>query len=402
MAELLTVHCSSCGATYALPDAYRPHLEGRALCCADCRGWWVALPAAAGSPAAGSPVQLADGRPQRVKLDIGKFRRQKQRRQGPPRRRKPSQDPESATLRVPVTAPGRPTSLRVVVTGPDADLKGVFELGAKSFLIGRSGCHLNLPLAPIPDRAIRLRRAEHAFSFAGLGGYAVPIGAVAVHSGQIDPGTQVQLVLGPYRVQLEPSATPGSPIADLEPSVAPPPAALPAVPTPPPTSPALPPPVADLRRQVQELAVEVRPDQPAFGAEAAADDLDQTVTDLGARGFQAMRFGPDSPSGRDPLHGLELELVRVEGAAKGQRFRITKTPLLIGRSEGDLVLRDRRVSSKHAQLEVAGPDVYTLKDLASTNGTTVNDRPISVGHLRDRDIVSFGGVEFEFHARKVG
>ena len=384
MAELLTFRCRSCGAGYGLPDAYRPHVEGRALRCAGCGRWWV--PVAAASEPPGKPVE---GRVRRVRLDLRQFRR----RGGAP---SPS---ASATVRVPLTAPGRPTALRVAVSGPDGERKGVFELGEKSFLIGTAGCHLNLPRAPIPPRAIRLRRVEPGFDFEGLGGFAVPIGAVSVRSGRIDPGTKLDLRLGPYAVRLEPSATPGRPIADLETAAAPP--ARPPSPPPPPAAPVPdPPPPVDLRGQIQELAVEVRPDQPAFGEERRSEveaDLDQTITDLGARGFQSLRA-----AGEDPFAGLELALVRAEGADKGRRFRITRTPLLVGRTEGDLILRDRRVSSKHAQLDVAGPRVYTLKDLASTNGTTVNDRPISVGHLRDGDLVSFGGVKFEFIAKQTG
>ena len=100
-----------------------------------------------------------------------------------------------------------------------------------------------------------------------------------------------------------------------------------------------------------------------------------------------------------PLDGLELSLVRAEGPTQGQAFRILKSPLVIGRKEGDMIIHDGRVSSKHAQLDVAGPRIYTLKDLASTNGTTVNDKPISVGHLGDGDVVGFGGVKFEFRAK---
>ena len=121
-------------------------------------------------------------------------------------------------------------------------------------------------------------------------------------------------------------------------------------------------------------------------------DGDATITDLGARGFQASRVG-------NPLEGLEVRLIRADGPAKGQAFSVLKSPVLIGRKEGDMIIHDGRVSSKHAQLDVAGPRIYTLKDLASTNGTTVNDRPISVGHLQDGDVVSFGGVQFEFRAR---
>ena len=92
----------------------------------------------------------------------------------------------------------------------------------------------------------------------------------------------------------------------------------------------------------------------------------------------------------------------AEGATKGQAFKITKSPVVIGRKEGDMIVHDGRVSSKHAQLDVAGARIYTLKDLASTNGTTINDRPISVGHLEDGDVISFGGVKFEFRAKMTG
>ena len=124
----------------------------------------------------------------------------------------------------------------------------------------------------------------------------------------------------------------------------------------------------------------------------AALDGDATITDLGAQGFQASRVG-------NPLDGLELSLVRAEGPTQGQAFSIIKSPLVIGRKEGDMIVHDGRVSSKHAQLDIAGPRIYTLKDLASTNGTTVNDKPISVGHLGDGDVVGFGGVKFEFRAK---
>ena len=143
----------------------------------------------------------------------------------------------------------------------------------------------------------------------------------------------------------------------------------------------------------------MRPDQHAFGEQQAslqeALDGDATITDLGAQGFQASRFG-------NPLAGLDLSLVRVEGPMHGQAFKITKSPVVIGRKDGDMIVHDGRVSSKHAQLDIAGARIYTLKDLASTNGTMVNDRPISVGHLQDGDIISFGGVKFEFRAKQTG
>jgi pSer/pThr/pTyr-binding forkhead associated (FHA) protein len=46
--------------------------------------------------------------------------------------------------------------------------------------------------------------------------------------------------------------------------------------------------------------------------------------------------------------------------------------------------------------------MYALKDLASTNGTTINGRPISVASLKNGDVISFGGVDFRFVARVQG
>ena len=313
----------------------------------------------------------------------------------------------------------------VAVAGTAKSRKGVFDIGSKSFLIGQGGCHLNLPKASIPAKAVRIRAAAGGFDFEGVDGFSVPIGSMSIVSGRIEPGGSVKFQLDPYEIQLEVSATPGRAISDLEavaPSISP--VASPAqasqpaqpVPAPHPRGAGAPPtpawsagltppppaggpglPAQDLRVQLQELAIDVRPDQRAFGDQAAevqeALDADMTITDLGAQGFQAMRFG-------NPLAGLDLSLVRADGPAQGQVFKITQSPLVVGRSGGDMIIKDRRVSSKHAQLDVAGPRVYTLKDLASTNGTTVNDRPISVGHLQDGDVVSFGGVTFDFHAKK--
>jgi FHA domain len=394
MAEI-SFTCSSCQAEYALPETYRQHLDGRAVFCVQCRRWWVPVPAADGPS-----VRLVKGRPERAPVDLRKFRR------GAPA---PAAEPEAdATARVPV-APKAP-SLRVAVVTPGKEVKAVFDLGEKSFLIGKAHCHLNLKQAQVPDKAIRIRSQGEGFQFEGVDGFQIPIGSMSVGSGQLEPGGSLSFKLEPYEIRLEISATPGRPIADLEKAtaapVAPPPApprpASPPPPRPPAISPPMPPRPAgravDLRQQVQELAVEVRPDQRAFNdyqAVQEALDGDATITDLGAQGFQAMRFG-------NVLAGLELSLVRQEGPLHGQAFRITKSPVVIGRKDGDMIVHDGRVSSKHAQLDIGGPRIYTLKDLASTNGTTINDRPVSVGHLQDGDVVSFGGVKFEFRARKVG
>ncbi len=408
----LPISCSSCQAEYSLPETYRQRLEGRAVFCAGCRRWWVAIPSASGPP-----VRLVQGRPERAPIDLRPFRHGTPASAAPPPPVAPAAPATpgttaglDATARVPTSVVREQApSLRVVVSTPGGkEAKAVFDLGSKSFLIGRKGCHLNLKKAAIPERAIRVRPQGRGFHFEGIAGFAIPIGSISIDSGQVEPGGSVRFHLEPFEILLETSATPGRPIADLEPGVAPavPAQPAPAVPQPPMAQPAPPPamppraagapPAADLRQQIQDFAIDVRPDQGAFAeqqdAVQEALDGDATITDLGARGFQASRFG-------NPLAGLDLSLVRAEGPTRGQAFKIAKSPVVIGRKEGDMIVHDGRVSSKHAQLDVAGPRIYTLKDLASTNGTTVNDRPVSVGHLEDGDVISFGGVKFEFRAK---
>ncbi len=439
MANALTLSCTSCGTRYVLPEVFGQRLEGRAAFCVACERWWVPLPASSG-PA----VRLVKGRPERAPIDLREYQ---QPTGGASDVGGADHRPTAAggatntgaaaahvTTRVPLqAATGAALTLRVVISvaATGQSRKGVFDLGTKSFLIGKQGCHLNLPKAAIPSRAIRIRTIGDGFRFEGVDGFPIPIGSVSIVSGQIESGGAACFKLAPYELQLEPSVTPGRPIADLEAGTPRPPApgpstVGPSVPVPrasvsaAPTSPAptavaspAPTPVApdwrapkppglgnpgahDLRRQLQELAIDERPDQKSFNDEAnavqAALDGDQTITDLGAQGFQAMRFG-------NPLDGLDINLVRADGPSQGQAFKVTKSPLVIGRSGGDMMIQDRRVSSKHAQLDVSGPRIYTLKDLASTNGTSVNDRPVSVGHLQDGDVISFGGVTFDFKVK---
>lgn len=400
MPTTLRLVCPSCRTQYALPEPARAELAGTAACCAGCGRWWVPLPASSGPP-----VKLDKGRPVRSMLRLEAYRIQGGAEAGapapapavppPPRAAAPAAG-APATARIPVPAQGSP-SLRVMVSGPETDLRAVYELGGSAFLIGRQGCHVNLSRAAIPERAIRIRASQRGFVFEGIAGFQVPLGAGSVPAGTIEPGGGgVALALGPYLLGLETSATPGSPIPDLEGAPAPAPPPSPRIRERPTLQAAGP--KVDVRDLLQDFAVDVGPGGRPFEergrpAPAPAEfDGDMTITDMSARGFMATRQG-------DPLKDLDLQLVRTDGPAAGRSFQVTKTPLVIGRAEGDLIIQDRRVSGKHAQLDVTGPEMYALKDLASTNGTTINGRPISIATLKNGDVIGFGGVNFRFVAR---
>jgi pSer/pThr/pTyr-binding forkhead associated (FHA) protein len=66
---------------------------------------------------------------------------------------------------------------------------------------------------------------------------------------------------------------------------------------------------------------------------------------------------------------------------------------ILGR-HGDVALDDGRVSRKHAQI-VSDGESFTLEDLGSTNGTTVNGEPVTgePRQLAEGDRISLGGLE---------
>jgi two-component system cell cycle response regulator len=93
-------------------------------------------------------------------------------------------------------------------------------------------------------------------------------------------------------------------------------------------------------------------------------------------------------------------LVVISGQEVGTRRPVDRS-LVIGRDpDVDLVLSDALVSSRHALLEDRG-DSWTLVDLGSTNGTTVNGEKGSEFVLHEGDKIVFGStvVRFEMQDR---
>ncbi len=80
------------------------------------------------------------------------------------------------------------------------------------------------------------------------------------------------------------------------------------------------------------------------------------------------------------------------------RFHVIRDSetLEVGRDLGcSLVLEDPRVSRRHARLEWTGTG-WTLEDLGSKNGTTLNGLPATGAELGDGDWISFGGLMARF------
>src|SRR5262249_35415891 len=64
------------------------------------------------------------------------------------------------------------------------------------------------------------------------------------------------------------------------------------------------------------------------------------------------------------------------GSKLGQRYFLADSPIIVGRSDdNDIAIQDHAVSRKHARIDPTAEGVF-VSDLASTNGTFINDRPI--------------------------
>jgi pSer/pThr/pTyr-binding forkhead associated (FHA) protein len=74
--------------------------------------------------------------------------------------------------------------------------------------------------------------------------------------------------------------------------------------------------------------------------------------------------------------------------------------LLLGRSlDCDLPLTAQRASRRHAEV-LSSATGHTLRDLGSTNGTTVSGAPFTGdAPLKDGDVLELGGCRIEYWSR---
>src|SRR5947199_2309956 len=71
------------------------------------------------------------------------------------------------------------------------------------------------------------------------------------------------------------------------------------------------------------------------------------------------------------------------GPTMGSRYTLGETAVVVGRGDDCVIqINDHSVSRRHARVERV-PDGFYVHDLQSTNGTFVNDHPVTDALLRD-------------------
>jgi pSer/pThr/pTyr-binding forkhead associated (FHA) protein len=93
--------------------------------------------------------------------------------------------------------------------------------------------------------------------------------------------------------------------------------------------------------------------------------------------------------------------VLVEGIHAGKIFRLHSDVTLIGRDPScDIVLDDQAISRQHVKIRSDEGDedeqVFVLHDLATENGTFVNDEEVLKHELSDGDHVRMGRTQMVF------
>jgi pSer/pThr/pTyr-binding forkhead associated (FHA) protein len=95
-----------------------------------------------------------------------------------------------------------------------------------------------------------------------------------------------------------------------------------------------------------------------------------------------------------------ITLQVLDGADRGRVFESLRTPVTIGREEGNTVqLNDERVSRYHLKIQ-EDHDKLVLTDLESTNGTKVNGEEIHLRILRYGDLITVGRSVLLFGSRE--
>jgi pSer/pThr/pTyr-binding forkhead associated (FHA) protein len=91
----------------------------------------------------------------------------------------------------------------------------------------------------------------------------------------------------------------------------------------------------------------------------------------------------------------------LSGPDSGNTFNLSQPGVyLIGRSNGEIPLTDEKCSTKHAQIQILADDQYFLTDLASTNGTFLNDIRTSRRRLKHMDTIRIGDSRLRFTSRQ--
>jgi hypothetical protein len=125
--------------------------------------------------------------------------------------------------------------------------------------------------------------------------------------------------------------------------------------------------------------------------DAAPADGERAAADSDATGMYQAASGLGELDGYEPRLLVEKALGHESGIAYDLAEGAT-----LGRGDVEIRLEDPFASSRHARISREGP-VVVIEDLGSTNGTYLNEQPLSGPQpLHDGDRIRIGDSEFSY------
>lgn len=121
-------------------------------------------------------------------------------------------------------------------------------------------------------------------------------------------------------------------------------------------------------------------------ADSDSIDLAQMLSLLGNSGQGPLPSAPPS--------GARIRLSVTGGPLAGKSFE-ARIPCVLGRKDSDVIVADPMVSKTHAAIRLTDGKL-TLVDLNSTNGTTLNERPVKQQQLKNGDLIGMGSTYLMF------
>ena len=138
--------------------------------------------------------------------------------------------------------------------------------------------------------------------------------------------------------------------------------------------------------------VSKQPDEKGHSAVPQKSILTQTYTAIVTQARMKsvrMREEPELPK------NSAVSLLVTDGSSKGMSFPVKKPQVVIGRTTGDILIADSKISGIHCVIEVHGPSAL-LVDLESGNGTFVSGKKIVSCELDNMSEFRVGKTTFMF------
>lgn len=308
------IRCAKCGQAYDVPGAVAVHLPNAIATCT-C-GEWLA-----GSKAAVLARLL---NPEEIKeIDLTPY--------------KVDRAEDAPAPKVPLIAPGKPRSIRVIARSGGKSIDRVFAIGQHPLWIGRKGCHIDLDEADLDIRHCSI----------SLQGDQLVVRDADSHMGTFLDGqrvTEAALSDGVHVLRA------GAALVSIEPT--------------------------------DEEGMPVQPTR-------------LRTTEIVDESMLAQKIAERKAASEGPKRNI---LVCIDGPLNGQEFEIPPSGLIVGR-EGHVRVPDEFLSRKHFEVAPDSDGTIRVRDLGSRNGTFLNTLPAQNTKVRSGDEIRAGNNRFRIEQR---